>query len=66
MDEKGFLLGILSCMKRIFSKRLYEKGKIKAYIQDGNWEWITLVACICADGSALDLAIIYQLALGLI
>jgi hypothetical protein len=32
MDEKGFLLGILSTTKRIFSKRLYKEGKIKAYI----------------------------------
>jgi hypothetical protein len=64
MDEKGFLLGILSRTKRIFSKRLYEAGKMKAHIQDGNREWITLVACICADGSALDPAIIYQSASG--
>jgi hypothetical protein len=64
MDEKGFLLGILTRSKRIFSRRLYEEGKIKAHIQDGNREWITLLACICADGSALDPAIIYQSASG--
>jgi hypothetical protein len=28
--------------------------------QDGSREWVTLLACICADGSALDPAIIYQ------
>jgi hypothetical protein len=54
MDEKGFMLGVLTRSKRIFSKRLYEEGKIKAHNQDGNREWITLVACICADGSALS------------
>jgi hypothetical protein len=64
MDEKGFLLGVLTRSKRIFSRRLYEEGKIKAHIQDGNREWITLLACICADGSALDPAIIYQSASG--
>jgi hypothetical protein len=32
MDKKGFMLGILTSSKRIFSKRLYEEGKIKAYI----------------------------------
>jgi hypothetical protein len=32
MDEKGFMLGVLTRSKRIFSKRLYEEGKIKAYI----------------------------------
>jgi hypothetical protein len=60
MDEKGFMLGVLTRSKRVFSKRLYKEGKIKAHIQDGNREWITLLACICADGSALEPAIIYQ------
>jgi hypothetical protein len=32
MDKKGFLLGILTQSKQIFSRRLYEEGKIKAYI----------------------------------
>jgi hypothetical protein len=60
MDEKGFMLGVLTRSKRVFSKRLYEEGKIKAHIQDGNREWITLLACICADGSALEPSLIYQ------
>jgi hypothetical protein len=64
MDEKGFMLGVLTRQKRVFSKRLYNEGKIKAHIQGGNREWITLLACICADGSALDPAIIYQSASG--
>jgi hypothetical protein len=64
MDEKGFMLGILTRSKRVFSRRLYEEGKIKAHIQDGNREWITLLACICADGSALEPALIYQSASG--
>jgi hypothetical protein len=29
-------------------------------IQDGNREWITTIACICADGTALTPALIYQ------
>jgi hypothetical protein len=60
MDEKGFLLGILTRLKRVFSRQLYEDRKIRSHIQDGNREWITLVACICADGTALDPTIIYQ------
>jgi hypothetical protein len=32
MDEKGFMLGILTRSKRVFSRRLYEEGKIKAHI----------------------------------
>jgi hypothetical protein len=66
MDKKGFMLGVLTRLKRVFSRRLYEEGKIKAHIQDGNREWITLLACICADGSHIEPSLIYQSASGLI
>jgi hypothetical protein len=59
MDEKNFMLGALTCSKQVFSRRMYEDGKIKAHIQDGSQEWITLLAYICADEFALKLAIIY-------
>jgi hypothetical protein len=64
MDEKGFMLGVLTRSKRVFSRRLYEEGKLKAHIQDGNREWITLLACICADGSHIEPSLIYQSASG--
>ena len=64
MDEKGFLIGILSKIKRIFSRRRYEEGSIKQIIQDGNREWITTIATICADGSALPPGLIYQATTG--
>jgi hypothetical protein len=38
MDEKGFMLGVLTRSKRVFSRRLYKEGKIKAHIQDSNRE----------------------------
>jgi hypothetical protein len=57
MDEKGFMLGVVGRSKGIFSKASYEDGK--STIQDGSREWITLLACICADGSHLDPALIY-------
>ena len=60
MDEKGFLMGVLSKMKRIFSRKRYEEGQIKQLIQDGNREWITTLATICADGTALSPSLIYQ------
>ena len=53
-------------MKRIFSRRRYEEGSIKQLIQDGNREWITTIAAICADGSALSPGLIYQATTGLI
>lgn len=64
MDEKGFLLSVLSKQKRIFSRSLYEEGKLKKILQDGNREWITTIACICADGTALSPSLIYQAASG--
>jgi hypothetical protein len=60
MDEKGFMLGMLSKVKRVFSKEIYKTGKYKSMLQDGNREWITTIACICADGTALSPALIYQ------
>ncbi|KAF2849415.1 hypothetical protein T440DRAFT_399091, partial [Plenodomus tracheiphilus IPT5] len=53
MDEKGFLLGVVTRSKRVFSRRLYQEGRLRSIIQDGSREWITLLACICADGTAL-------------
>ncbi|KAF2182033.1 DDE-domain-containing protein [Zopfia rhizophila CBS 207.26] len=60
MDEKGFLIGVLNKLKRIFCKEDYDVGKLKGAGQDGNRDWITLLASICADGSYLPPALIYQ------
>jgi hypothetical protein len=60
MDEKGFLVGITTRSKRVFSKQLWERKEVTEALQDGSREWITLLACICADGSALEPAIIYE------
>jgi hypothetical protein len=62
MDEKGFLIGIVGRSKRIFSRRMWEKKEVRASLQDGNRVWITLLACICADGSALPPSLIYEAA----
>ena len=60
MDEKGILLGITSRTKSIFDRPLYEAKAVRQVLQDGSREWISTIACICADGSALDPALIYQ------
>ncbi|KAF7568929.1 Trichoplein multi-domain protein [Pyrenophora tritici-repentis] len=60
MDEKGFLIGVTGRSKRVFSKQKYETGGFKKVIQDGNRDWITVIAAICADGSTLPPAIIYE------
>ena len=38
IDEKGFLIGVLYQIKRVFSKEVFKKGKIKGAGQNGNWE----------------------------
>jgi hypothetical protein len=49
-----------SVRKRILSKAAYEQGRIHYFQQDGSREFISLLACIYADGTALPPALIYQ------
>ena len=49
IDEKGFLIGFLKKVKRVFSKDAFTKGRVQNVSQDGNREWITILATICAD-----------------
>lgn len=60
IDEKGFKIGIIGRLKRVFNREAWEKRKFKAALQDGNGEWVTLLACVCADGSVLPPGLIYQ------
>jgi hypothetical protein len=59
MDEKRFLLGCLIKLYRIFSKKAWEDGHLNGVGQDGNRNWITVLATICADGTSIPPAIIY-------
>lgn len=59
MDEKGFAIGVLGRSNRIFSRRAWEKGEVRQSNQDGNREWVSLLACICADGTALPPGVIF-------
>ena len=36
MDEKGFLISITTRTKHVFSRRMWEKGEVKATLQDSN------------------------------
>jgi hypothetical protein len=60
MDEKGFLIGITGRSKRIFSRKMWEMKEVRAAVQDGSREWITVLACVCADESHLPPSLIYQ------
>jgi hypothetical protein len=59
MDEKGFFVGITTRTKRVFSKAVWASRERTAAIQDGNREWLTLLACVCTPGDALPPALIY-------
>jgi hypothetical protein len=64
MDEKGFLIRIVKKTRRIFTKSWKKQGKLQDAAQDGNRSWITLITGICANGTLLPLALIYQASLG--
>jgi len=60
MDEKGFFVGVAKPSKRVFTKALWASKEARTAVQDGNREWIALLACVCASGEALPPALIYQ------
>ena len=60
IDEKGFLIGICNKMRRIVSIRALRSKKLLGASQDGSREFISLLAGICADGTAVLPALIYQ------
>ncbi|KAG9190745.1 hypothetical protein G6011_08833 [Alternaria panax] len=60
MDEKGFFIGITTRTKRVFSKAVWASKERQEALRDGNREWVTLLACVCASGEALPPALIYQ------
>jgi hypothetical protein len=62
MDEKGFTIGAVGRTKRVFSKRQYKKKQYRQSLQDGNREWITTLATVCADGTSPPPHLIYEAA----
>jgi hypothetical protein len=66
MDEKGFMIGVTGRSKRVFDKGIYDRKGVTAAVQDGSREWVTVLACICSDGTALSPALIFQSAAGAI
>jgi hypothetical protein len=60
MDEKGLMLGITNRSKRVFTRRMWEKGELRSVLRDGSREWVTILATICGDGTTLDPCLIYQ------
>jgi hypothetical protein len=56
MDEKRVMIGILAKLKVVCSWR-----NAKAHItQPGNREWVSLIECICSDGTTLSAWVIFK------
>jgi hypothetical protein len=47
-------------VRRIMTREVLKAAQCKHACQDGNREFITLLVCICADGTSLPPALIYQ------
>lgn len=60
MDEKGFILGFMQKVKRVFTKGSKTDKFLIGNVQDGNRDWLTVIGCICADGTALPPGLIYR------
>jgi hypothetical protein len=60
MDEKCFTIGTTACSKCMFSKQLWQQKRSRQVLQDGSREWITVLACVCADGFKLPPGIIFE------
>jgi transposase-like protein len=59
IDEKGIAMGIINRSKRVFSRKQWERKVVQAPLQDGSQEWISILACICANGTTLLPGLIY-------
>ena len=56
MDEKGIQLGIGAKITAMIDR----DQKVVYSIEDGNRELVTVIECICADGSVLHPSVIFQ------
>jgi hypothetical protein len=54
------MIGITMRSKQVFSQRQWERKEVRTALQDGSHEGVTLLATVCADGTALSPANVYQ------
>ncbi|KAF1943376.1 hypothetical protein EJ02DRAFT_486408 [Clathrospora elynae] len=62
MDKKVFMIvcRVIGQSKRTFTRAQWEKREVTAALQDGSRTWITTVATVCTDGTALPPGRIYK------
>ena len=53
MDEKGFMIGQANKQSRIVPILDIQRSQAPLSRMDGCREWVTLLACICGDGTAI-------------
>ena len=53
------MLGIMTKQQRVFNKAAIKKGRVLGHNQDGDREWITIIATIWADSTIVLPAIIF-------
>jgi hypothetical protein len=56
MDESGFSIGKINATRVIIDKRL----RTKYQAQPGRQEWVSVVECICADGTSVSPLVIFR------
>lgn len=54
MDERGFMIGLVGRSKEVFDKEIYDRRGGTHIVQDGSRKWVTVLACIQVDGTALS------------
>ena len=59
-DEKGFIIRVTNQTQRIMSLKAIRAGWIQFALTDGNCKFVTLLACICADGTKIPIGLIYK------
>ena len=58
------MIGFAHTVKRIMTLEALQSGRVNSARQDGSREFISLLACICADGTILPPSLIYRGASG--
>jgi hypothetical protein len=53
-------MGFMNKQHRVYTKAAFKQGRVLGYSRNGNIEWITIFATVCADGTALPPAIIFS------
>ena len=56
MDESGFAIGDIEASQRVINVTIRQAFQAKPKCHG----WVTLIECICADGTSLPLLIIFK------